>query len=45
MVENGKFFMEKVNIVKNFVDLLTKSIITRKFVWCKGKMGLVSLLD
>ena len=31
MIENGKVLLEKVDIVKNVVDLLTKSISTKKF--------------
>ena len=43
MVENGKVLLEKVNIIKNITDLLTKSIIIEKSNWCRSEMGVIAL--
>ena len=45
MVENGKVLLEKVNIVGNIADLLTKSLSIEKFTWCRSEMGLIALLN
>ena len=43
MVENGKVLLEKVDTIENVADLLTKSVSTKKFTWCRSEMGLISL--
>jgi hypothetical protein len=43
MVEEKKVFLMKVDTLKNVADLLTKSVSTKKFFWCRGSMGIVSL--
>jgi hypothetical protein len=43
MVEENKVLLMKVDTLKNDADSLTKSVITDKFSWCRGSMGIVSL--
>jgi hypothetical protein len=43
MVEEKKVLLEKVDILKNVADSLTKSMSTEKFYWCRVKMGIFSL--
>lgn len=43
MVEDKKVSLEKVDTLKNVVDMLTKSISTKKFCWCRDSMGLAIL--
>lgn len=43
MIEKDKVLLEEVDTVENVADLLTKSIRTEKFTWCKSEMGLTSL--
>jgi hypothetical protein len=43
MVEEKKVLLEKVDILKNVADSLTKSVSTEKFCWCRVKMGIFSL--
>ena len=45
MVEKGRVLLEKVDIVENVVDMLTKSISTQKFSWCRNEMGLTTLFN
>ena len=45
MIEKGKFFLEKVDTVKNVADLLTKLVSIENLTWCRSEMGLTSLLD
>lgn len=42
MIEKGKVFLEKVNIVKNIADLLTKLVSTKKFTWFRIEMGITT---
>jgi hypothetical protein len=44
MVEEKKVLLEKVDTLKNVADLLTKSVSTEKFSWCRVTMG-ISTLD
>jgi hypothetical protein len=43
MVEEKKVLLEKVDTLKNVADLLTKSVSTEKFSWCRVTMGIASL--
>ena len=43
MVEDKKALLEKVDIVKNFADSLTKFVSTEKFSWCRESMGIDAL--
>jgi hypothetical protein len=43
MVEEKKVLLMKVDTLKNVSDSLTKSMSTKKFSWCRGYMGIVSL--
>ena len=43
MAEEKKVLMEKVNTLKNVTDLLTKSVSTKKFSWCRVTMGIAAL--
>ena len=44
MVESMKVLLEKVDTLNNVADLLTKSVSTEKFSWCREAMG-ISALD
>jgi hypothetical protein len=43
MVEENKVLLMKVDTLKNVADSLTKYVSTKKFSWCRGSMGIVSL--
>jgi hypothetical protein len=43
MVEEKKVLLEKVDTLKNVAYLLTKSVSTKIFSWCKVTMGIASL--
>jgi len=43
MVEEKKVFLEKVDTLKNVADLLTKSVSTENFSWCRVTMGIAAL--
>ena len=43
MVEENKVLLEKVDTLKNVADLLTKSVSTEKFSWCRVTMGIDAL--
>jgi phosphoribosyl-AMP cyclohydrolase len=43
MVEEKKVLLMKVDTLKNVAYLLTKSMSTEKFSWCRGSMGIVAL--
>jgi hypothetical protein len=43
MVEEKKVLLEKVDTLKNVVDLLTKSMSTEAFSWCRVTMGIAAL--
>jgi hypothetical protein len=40
MLESNKVLLEKVDILENIADSLTKSMSVVKFSWCKEVMGL-----
>ena len=42
MVEE-KVLLEKVDTLKNVANLLTKSVSTKKFSWCRVTMGIAAL--
>jgi hypothetical protein len=42
-VEEKKVLLEKVNMLKNVADSLTKSVSTKKFSRCIVKMGIAAL--
>ena len=44
MVESMKVLLEKVDILDNVADSLTKFVSTEKFSWCRASMG-ISALD
>ena len=43
MVEEKKVLLEKVGTLKNVVDSLKKSMITKMFSWCRLTMGIAAL--
>jgi hypothetical protein len=43
MVERNKVLLEKVDMLENIVDSLTKSISVVKFSFCKEEMGISTL--
>jgi hypothetical protein len=43
MVERNKVLLEKVVMLENTTDSLTKSMSIVKFPWCREEMGIVSL--
>ena len=43
MVESKKVLLEKVDTLDNVADLLTKSVSTEKFSWCRATMCISSL--
>jgi hypothetical protein len=43
MVEENKVFLEKFDTLKNVADLLTKSVSTKKFSWCRVTMGIATM--
>ena len=43
LVENEKFLLEKVDRVETVADLLTKSISTKEFTWCRSGMEFIAL--
>jgi hypothetical protein len=43
MVEINKVLLEKVDMLENIVDSLTKSVSVMKFSWCREIVGIVSL--
>ena len=43
MVEDKKVMLEKVDIMKNVADSLTKSVNTKNFYWCRESMAIDSL--
>ena len=43
MVEDKRVLLVKVDTLKNVADLLTKSISTQKFSWCRETMGVAKL--
>ena len=43
MIEEKKVSLMKVDTLKNVADLLTKSVSTENFSWCRGSMGIVAL--
>jgi hypothetical protein len=43
MVESNKVLLEKVDMLENIADSLTKFVSVVKLYWCKEAMGIVSL--
>ena len=43
MIEDKKVLLVMVDTLKNNVDALKKSVISKKFSWCKETMGVVGL--
>jgi hypothetical protein len=43
MEESNKVLLEKVDMLENIPDSLTKSLSVVKFSWCREAMGIVSL--
>jgi hypothetical protein len=43
MVERNKVLLEKVDMLENITDSLTKSVSVVKFSWCREAMGIASL--
>jgi hypothetical protein len=43
MVEEKKVLLMKVDTLNNVADLLTNSVSTEKFSWCRGSMGTIDL--
>jgi hypothetical protein len=43
MVEEKKMLLMKVDTLKNVAYSLKKYLSTKKFSWCRGSMGIVSL--
>jgi hypothetical protein len=43
-VESNKVSLEKVDMLKNIVDSLTKSVSAAKFSWCRQEMGITALV-
>jgi len=43
MIEDKKALLVKVDTLKNTADALTKSVSSKKFSWCREKMGIVGL--
>jgi hypothetical protein len=43
MVEIKKVLLEKVDILENILDSLTKFVSSMKFSWCIKSMGIISL--
>jgi hypothetical protein len=43
VIEEKKVSLMKVDTLKNVADLLTKSVSTENFSWCRGSMGIVAL--
>jgi hypothetical protein len=43
MVEYKKVLLDKVDTLKNVADLLTKSMSSEKFSWCREKMDIIAL--
>eukprot|EP00253_Pinus_taeda_P012565 PITA_12565 len=43
MIEDKKVLLVKVDTLKNTVDALTKSVSSKKFSWCREKMGVAEL--
>jgi hypothetical protein len=43
MVENNKVLLDKVDMLENIVDSLTKTVIIVNFSWFREEMGIASL--
>jgi len=43
MIEGKKVLLVKVDTFKNTADVLTKSVSSEKFSWCREKMGIAGL--
>jgi hypothetical protein len=43
MVESNKVPLEKVDMLENITDSLTKSMSVVKFSWCREAMGIAAL--
>jgi hypothetical protein len=43
MLESNTMLLEKVDMLENILDSLTKSVSVVKFSWCREAMGIVSL--
>jgi hypothetical protein len=43
MVERNKVFLEKVDMLENIAESLTKFLSDVKFSWCREAMGISSL--
>jgi hypothetical protein len=43
MVEEKKEWLMKVDTLNNVAYSLTKTVSTKKFSWCRGSMGIVSM--
>ena len=43
MIDEKKVSLMKVDTLKNVVDSLKKYVITEKFSWCRGSMGITTL--
>jgi hypothetical protein len=43
VVEDKKVLLEKVDTLRNVVDSLIDLVSTKKFSWCREKMGIVTL--
>jgi hypothetical protein len=42
MVESNKVLLEKVDMLENITDSLTKSVSAVKFSWCREAMGIAT---
>jgi hypothetical protein len=42
-VESNKVLLEKVDMLENIANSLTKSVSVVKFSWCREAMGIVAL--
>lgn len=43
MIEDKRVFLVKVDTLKNTTYVLTKSMSSKKFSWCRETMGIVGL--
>ena len=43
MIEDKKVLLVKVDTLKNIADVLTKSVSSENFSWCRETMGIVGM--